>query len=184
MKKRTVLFVDDDKNMLRSIERALISEPYTCLFADNAEEALDMLELNEVHVVVSDLHMPDMSGLALLNVVKINHPSIIRLIFSGDICSDNVLEAVNQGQVFRYIPKPCNLMELKTIVRQAIDYYHLYSERSMLISYIEKLLEGTDPDKVNLKLIKTLISDTNSHLYEWCEESNSKEKSHCSSSQN
>ncbi len=184
MKKRTVLFVDDDQNMLRSIERALISEPYNGLFADNAEDALEMLELNEVNVIVSDLHMPDMSGLALLNVVKINHPSIIRLIFSGDTCSDNILEAINNGQVFRYVPKPCNLIELKTIIRQAIDYYHLHSERSMLISYIEKLIDGCEPDRVNLKLIKALISDTNRHLYEWCEESNSKERCHYGSNQN
>lgn len=170
MKQRTVLFVDDDKSMLSSIKRSLINEPYQMLFADNGDEALDILEQQDVHVIIADLHMPDMSGLELLNIVKAEHPSIIRLIFSGDTCSDNVLEAINQGQVFRYVSKPCNLTELKIIVRQAIDYYHLFSERAMLISYIEKLVDGCEPDKINLKLIKTLIEDTNRHLYEWCEQ--------------
>ncbi|MFA7486441.1 MAG: response regulator, partial [Phycisphaerae bacterium] len=128
MKPRTVLFVDDDKSMLNSIQRALIGEPYEMRFADNCDEALDILENTDVNVIVADLHMPDMSGLELLGIVKAEHPSVIRLIFSGDTCSDNVLEALNQGQVFRYVPKPCNMTELKTIIRQAIDYYHLFSE--------------------------------------------------------
>jgi CheY-like chemotaxis protein len=174
MKKRTVLFVDDDENMLRALKRALAEEPYEVVFVNNGEDALEILDSSEVQVIVADLHMPDMSGLQLLNLVKTHHPRVIRLILSGDTGADKVLDAINKGEVFRYIPKSCNIdKELKAIIRQAMDYYHLYSERSMLLSYIEEIIDGCESEQINLKLIKTLISDANRHLYEWCEDSSS-----------
>jgi len=78
------------------------------------------------------------------------------------------LEAIDKGEVFRYIPKPCKIeKELKSIIRQAIDYYHLHSERAMLMSYLEQLINGEKLDEINLQLIQTLIAERNKNLYEW-----------------
>lgn len=173
MEKRTVLFVDDEKKVLMSLKRGLMDEPYETLFAKSGKEALEILQHKEVHVIVTDMRMPDIPGLELLKIVKKEYPYIIRLILSGYAELNNVLEAINQGEIFRFITKPWKLEEeLKTVIRQAIEYYDLHSEREMLMTFLEQLAEGAEPEKLNLRLIQTLISMRKRHLYEWSEKYN------------
>ncbi len=130
VKGRTVLFVDDDEMVLRSLDRALRDEQYNSLFANGGKEALEILKRNEVHVMVTDMCMPDMLGFELLRIVKKEYPYITRMVLSGYTEAGNILKAVNEGEVFRYIPKPWKLEEeFKPAVRQGIDYYDLHNER-------------------------------------------------------
>jgi two-component system response regulator HupR/HoxA len=173
MEKRTVLFVDDETKVLMSLKRGLMDEPYETLFAKSAKDALEILQQKQVHVIITDMRMPKMSGLELLKIVKREYPYIIRLVLSGYAELNNVLDAINQGDIFRFITKPWKLeVELKTVIRQAIEYYDLHSEREMLMNFLEQLAEGTDPEKLNLRLIQTLISMRKRHLYEWSEKCN------------
>lgn len=173
MEKRTVLFVDDEEKILRSLKRGLTGEPYKALFANSGHEALEILRQNEVHVLVADLRMPEMDGFELLEVVKKEYPHIIRLVLSGYAEIDNLLKAINQGQIFRFIPKPWKSSEeLKTTIRQAIEYYDLHSEREMLMTFFEQLVYGAEPEEVNLRLIQTLMSKRKRHLYEWSRKCN------------
>lgn len=168
---RTVLFVDDEENILRSLRRSLIDEPYVTIFANSGKRAIEMLRQEEVHVVVTDLHMPDIEGLALLEIIKEEYPRAIRLVFSGDAATDNLLEAINNGQIFRFITKPLKSSgELKTIIRQAIEYYDLYSERNMLMVFFEQLVDGKEPEEINLQYIKRLISSHRRRISDWNEE--------------
>ncbi|MHC4735311.1 MAG: response regulator [Planctomycetota bacterium] len=80
MEKRTVLFVDDEEKILRSLKRGLMDEPYESLFANSGQEALEILKQKEVHVLVTDMRMPEMSGLDLLRIVKKEYPHIIRMV--------------------------------------------------------------------------------------------------------
>ena len=133
MKDRTVLFVDDDEMLLRSLDRALRDEQYNSLFANGGKEALEILKRNEVHVMVTDMCMPDMLGFELLRIVKKEYPRITRMVLSGYTEAGNVLKAVNEGEVFRYIPKPWKLEEeFKPAVRHGIVYYDLHNERRPL----------------------------------------------------
>ena len=130
MEKRTVLFVDDEKKILTALKRSLMDEPYDTLFAESGKEALETLQQNEVHVIVVDMRMPEMSGLELLKMVKQEYPHIIRVALSGHTDIDTLLTAINQGEIFRFICKPWNFEEeFKTIIRQTIEYYDLHSER-------------------------------------------------------
>jgi len=141
-KKRTVLFIDDNQSVLASLERGLMDEPYRTLFARSGDEALEILKDKEVHVIVTDMRMPGMSGLELLKIVKKEYPRIIRLVLSGYAQITTLLTAVNQGEIFKYITKPWKLEEeFKSVVRQAIDYYNLQDERDSLI---EKLKQAHD----------------------------------------
>jgi DNA-binding NtrC family response regulator len=168
MEKRIVLIVDDEPNLLMSLKRLLSEEPYETLFADSAKQALEILQQNEVHVIISDLRMPDMSGVKLLASVREKYPYIIRLVLSGHTDVKNVLEAINQGVIFRFIPKPWGSDdELKITIRQAIEYYDLHSDRELLMGYLEQLTGGTSPENINLKLIQALIETRKEHLYEW-----------------
>ena len=173
MEKRTALFVDDEEKILRALERSLSDEPYEKLFTGSGKEALEILQKNEVHVLVADLRMPEMDGFELLEVVKKEYPHIIRLVLSGHAEIDSLLKAINQGQILRFIPKPWKSNEeLKTTIRQAIEYYDLHSEREMLMTFFEQLVDGVEPEEMNLRLIKTLMSKRKQHLYEWSRKCN------------
>ena len=124
MEKRTVLFVDDEEKLLRSLRRGLIDEPYNTLFANSAREAIEILERDEVHVLVTDMRMPEMGGLELLKVVKEQYPRIVRMVLSGYTQVTTLLTAINQGEIYKYITKPWKLEEeFKPAIREAIEYY-------------------------------------------------------------
>ena len=133
MEKRVVLFVDDEEKILRSLKRGLLDEPYNSLFANSGEEALEILKQKEVHIIVTDMRMPEMSGLELLRIAKKDYPHIIRMVLSGYTQITTLLTAINQGEIYRFITKPWKLDEdIKPAVRQAIEYYNLHSERDKL----------------------------------------------------
>ena len=127
----TILFVDDEVRLLRSIERGLLDEPYNLLFAESGKDALALLEENEVHIIVTDMRMPEMSGLDLLRIVKEKYPNIVRIVLSGYTQVTTLLTAINQGEIFRFITKPWKMEEeFKAVLRQAVDYHRLQVERS------------------------------------------------------
>jgi len=171
---RTVLFVDDDAKVLTSLKRGLIEEPYNILFANSGKEALEILKQQEVNVIVTDMRMPEMNGLELLKVVKKDYPHIIRMILSGYTDIDTLLTAINEGEIFRFIPKPWKSNEeLKTVIRQAIEFYELHGEREMLMQFFELWIEGMEPESVNIQFLQELVATRRKHLYEWKQKNDS-----------
>ena len=131
MKERTVLFVDDDQIVLRSIARGLLDEPYNVCLAKSSEEALKILSQQEVHVLVTDIRMPEMDGTELLKIVREKYPHIVKMVLSGYTNTTDLTKAIHQEDVFKFIPKPWNLQEgeeFRAIVRNAIDHYNLQNE--------------------------------------------------------
>ncbi len=144
MESRSVLFVDDEPSILDGLRRVLHTEPYGRFYAGGGIEALDLLERQSIHVIVTDLAMPEMDGLTLLKRVAEKHPEIIRLMVSVHDDRDSILDATNKGNVYRYIVKPWDTKELKLTLRQAIDVFNLQRERRQLLKELEehnKLLE-------------------------------------------
>ena len=126
MENRTVLFVDDDTVIRMALQRDLKDEPYNKLFAKSAEEALEIVQTKDVHVIVTDMRMPGIGGLDLLRIVKDGYPNIIRLVLSGYMQPTTLLTAINDGEIFKYITKPWKGEgQLKRIIREAIDLYNL-----------------------------------------------------------
>ena len=105
-KKKTVLFVDDDRAVLLSLERCLLDEPYNQLFAKSGQEALEILQKEEVHIIVTDMCMPEMTGLELLRIARKEYPDIIGIILTGYAIDTEVQNAIEQGEIFWLIPKP------------------------------------------------------------------------------
>lgn len=150
MENRTVLFVDDESDILNSLRRALRTEQYQSFFAESGQEALELLKRDGVNVIVADLSMPEMDGLTLLKHVQERYPDIIRLVLSVHADTYSILNAINRGNVYRYIVKPWDNMELKLIVRQAIDQFNLQEERRDLLKKLEehnRLLEKRVEDR-------------------------------------
>ncbi len=174
MEKRTVLFVDDEEKILKSIKRSFVDEPYETIFANSGKEALEVLKQKEAHVLVTDMRMPEMGGLELLKIVREKRPHIIRMVLSGYTDVDALLASINQGEIFRFVAKPWKSdAELKIIIRQAIEFYELHSERDMLLHFFELWVEGLEPESINIKFLKDLLSARKRHLYEWKKECDS-----------
>jgi signal transduction histidine kinase len=132
-----VLFVDDEEDVLKALRRVLRTEPYQTYYALSAKEALDLLAHQPIHVLVSDMRMPQISGPELLEKVASQYPEIIRMVISVWADSDSILDAVNTGHIYRYIVKPWDNRELKLTLRQALDMYRLQAERKELIEKLK-----------------------------------------------
>jgi DNA-binding NtrC family response regulator len=153
MEKRTVLFVDDEEKVLASLKRGLLDEPYETLFANSGKEAIEILQQSQVHVIVTDMRMPEMGGLELLRAVKEEYPHIIRMVLSGYTQVSTLLTAINQGEIFRFITKPWKLEEdFKPAIREAVEYYDFRNQRNSLAEetqqhkteHAEKVLEKSE----------------------------------------
>jgi putative nucleotidyltransferase with HDIG domain len=128
VQEHTVLFVDDEVNILKAIQRLLRHEPLTVLTASRPQEALELLDKCEAQVVVSDQRMPEMSGVDLLSCVRERHSNIVRMMLTGYTEMNIAVEAINRGEIYRLITKPWNDDELKATLRQAFDHYDLKAE--------------------------------------------------------
>ena len=125
---QTILFVDDELNILKALQRLMRSEPCKVLVASRGPEALALLEANPAQVVVTDQRMPEMSGVELLAAIRERHPDIIRMMLTGYTEINVAVEAINRGEIYRLITKPWNDDELKTTIRQAFDHAGLKGE--------------------------------------------------------
>jgi putative nucleotidyltransferase with HDIG domain len=123
-----VLFVDDEVNILKAIQRLLRHEPMRVLTATNPLEALEIMRKTPAQVVVTDQHMPDMSGVEFLSAVRDQHADVIRMMLTGYTEMNIAVEAINKGEIYRLITKPWNDDELRATLRQAFDHYDLKSE--------------------------------------------------------
>jgi len=117
-----ILFVDDEPDLLSSLRRFLRKEPYQKLFAGSGEKALNILAAQPVDIIVSDLRMPGMDGVTLLAKVKGGYPDVIRLMLSATRDVEQTIEAINTGEVYRFISKPLEPETFKNILREVIDY--------------------------------------------------------------
>lgn len=142
----TILFVDDESDLLSSLRRFLRREPYQTLFANSGHEALEILTARTIDIIVSDLRMPEMDGLALLARVKDDYPDIIRLILSATRDVEQTIEAINTGEVYRFMSKPLEPDPFKRILQEVVDYHLLITGRREMMAAIEKqLLQAAPP---------------------------------------
>jgi diguanylate cyclase (GGDEF)-like protein/PAS domain S-box-containing protein len=120
---KTVLIVDDEPDLLLLLKEVLELEGYDVLAAPSAHVALDLLARHEVQVMVSDQVMADMNGSELLHRVKMLYPEVVRIMLSGHYGGESVIEAINQGQIFRYLTKPFDRIKLCTNIRDAFRHH-------------------------------------------------------------
>ncbi len=132
MSRPLVLLVDDEPNVTSALKRQLHSEPYEIVEASSARAALEILAQRDVHVVVSDEMMPGLSGSELIAQIRHEYPAVIRIILSGQASLDAVLRAINQGEVYRFLTKPCNSVDLASTIRNALDYHAVLAENRSL----------------------------------------------------
>jgi len=135
-RRHTLLIVDDEVDVLESL-RHLFHRTYRVLTANGGDEAVELLGRHEVHLILSDQRMPGMSGDKFLSHARRTQPDAIRLLFTGYADIQAVINAVNEGHIFRYILKPWEAGELEGVLREAAEKYELIAEKKRLIGELQ-----------------------------------------------
>ncbi|HEX8949797.1 MAG TPA: ATPase, T2SS/T4P/T4SS family, partial [Dissulfurispiraceae bacterium] len=128
----TLLFVDDEENVLHALRRIFLEENYEILTAASGEEALRIMEGAAVHLIISDHRMPGMVGSELLKEIKNRWPDAIRIMLTGHADIQAIMGAVNEGAVYKFITKPWNDEDLRLTVSIALQQYTLIQENKRL----------------------------------------------------
>jgi response regulator RpfG family c-di-GMP phosphodiesterase len=137
-----LLVVDDEPNVCDSVHDLLRRE-FRVLKANSAEEGYRIMREEEVHIVMSDQRMPQISGVELLTKVKARHPQAIRMLFTGFADLESVIAAINQGHIYQFLKKPWQPEELLSAVRQAATEFDrlevIAAEREQLQDEVHQL---------------------------------------------
>ncbi len=132
-----VLIVDDDSALRDMMKEAFAREPYEVLIAGSANEALALLTQGTVDVVISDEMMPGLSGSEFLAIVRKKYPDTIRMILTGHANLESAIRAINEGEIYRFFTKPCNMIDLAITVRQALQHKEALNESKRLQKVVE-----------------------------------------------
>ncbi len=133
LKDMTLLIVDDDESIQRSLARLLRQEEYTILNALSSYEAWDIIDNYRVDVIISDFKMPGKSGLQFLEQVKNTHPEISRIMLTAYTNASLLVDAINKGILFRFVDKPWHGPELKKIILDAMK--HTYQQKKIIKNF-------------------------------------------------
>ncbi len=118
--KPSVLFVDDEKRVLNSM-RAMFRRDYNLFLTTRGDEALKIIDENDIDVVVADQRMPIMTGVEVLTAVKRSSPDTVRILLTGYADLEAIEGAMNDGEVFRFLSKPCAAEELRGTIKLATE---------------------------------------------------------------
>ena len=160
MTEPTLLCVDDERSILHALKRLFRKEPYRFLIAQNGQEALSVLDEEEVQVIISDYRMPDMTGTALLREVKQRFPETVRVVLSGYADVDVIMESINEGEIYRYLSKPWNDEELRVTIHQCFDRFRLMQENARLVEQVR--VQNESLKELNEDLERTVEARTRS----------------------
>src|SRR4051794_21965692 len=125
--KHSILCVDDEVDNVDALER-LFRRKYNVLKATSGAEALKLMKTENVSLIVSDQRMPNMTGTEFLAESMKKQPDAIRILLTGFTDIDSVISAINSGQVYRYVTKPWDPVDLANTVDKAIERYELSAE--------------------------------------------------------
>src|SRR5215217_1521121 len=148
-RRHTLLIVDDEPDVVASV-KDLLRLDYKVIGATRAAEGLDLLHKEPIHVVMTDQRMPEMTGVQLLEQVREKHPNAMRLLFTGYADVRAVVDAINRGNVYRYITKPWDPEELMAIIREACERHDLIAERKQLIEELKA--KNAELERANVEL--------------------------------
>jgi len=137
--KHPLLLVDDEPEILFSL-RGLLRRDFEIHTAQSGSEAIEVLKQQEIHVIMTDQRMPDMTGVQLLHRAAGEYPQAIRIVFTGYADIKAVIDAVNEGHIYRYITKPWNPDELPSVLREACGAYDRLVERQRLLRDLRTFL--------------------------------------------
>lgn len=136
-----IMIVDDESANLRLLAR-LFRREHQVVTAESGAEALALLEQHEIALLITDQRMPGMTGIELLKRVAVARPNTVRIILTGYTDTQSLVEAINCGQVYRFITKPWNNDDLRATVARALEHYEVTRRNFELARINERLAQN------------------------------------------
>ena len=143
----SILCIDDEKNILLSLNRILRKKNFKVFLAESGQEGLDILKREEISLILCDQRMPHMNGCEVLREAKKLKPDVVRIMLSGYSDFDSLVQTINEGEVYRYLLKPWNSDQLIESIHSALE------QRKKMIN-INTLLKS-------FRLLTDMIKNTN-----------------------
>ena len=147
-----ILCVDDEPNILSSLRRLLRPHGYQIVVAGSGAEGLQLMEGQSFDLVVSDMRMPEMDGARFLELVRARWPDTVRILLTGYADITSTVDAINKGEIYRYISKPWDDNDLLLVVRQALETKALEREKARLEALTAQQNEELKDLNANLEL--------------------------------
>jgi response regulator RpfG family c-di-GMP phosphodiesterase len=122
-----VLYIDDEPNNLVAF-KASFRRAFNVFTAESADEGRNILEQNDIHVILSDQRMPKMTGIEFFESILEAYPQPIRILITGYTDINAVIDAINRGQVYKYLTKPWNDEDVKNFIEKAHEVFYLRRE--------------------------------------------------------
>ena len=135
-----ILYIDDEIHNLNAF-RASFRRLYNVFTAESAEKGIDLLENNDIHIIITDQRMPKITGIEFLESIIEKYPEPIRILLTGFSDINAVIDAINKGQVYRYISKPWQDEELKINIDKAFEVYTLKKQNKELTEQLRNANE-------------------------------------------
>jgi DNA-binding NtrC family response regulator len=137
---RTILVVDDEEHVRTALATLLEREGYTVTAVEGPTQALEILREKPIKLVISDQNMPDMSGLEFFRLIRERHPQVCRIMLTADPERDTIIRAINEGEVYRFMPKPWSNTMLRVTVHFAFEEIQLQEENRRLVQALRRQL--------------------------------------------
>lgn len=134
----SILFVDDDETILAKLKVQLKDEPFKAFFCSDSKDALNLLKINPVSVIVSDLNMPGINGVEFLRQAQKISPYSVRILLSAYSDIDNILMAINDGKVDSFLKKPWDMNSFKIRLKNSCSYYEKTLRELELVEELEE----------------------------------------------
>ncbi len=155
----TILFVDDEANILASLKRLFRPLGYRIFMAEGGAQGLEVMERETVDLVVSDMRMPEMNGAQFLEKVREKWPETVRILLTGYAEIGVTIDAINKGQIYRYISKPWEDNDITLIVKHALQQKMLEREKRRLEELTHK--QNEELKDLNAHLEEKVLARTN-----------------------
>jgi two-component system NtrC family sensor kinase len=136
-----ILLVDDERNITRAIERLFFDDDYEIVTAHSGAEGLEIMERESFQLIIADYRMEGMDGVEFFRRVYERWPDTIRIVLSGYADTGAVVGAINEGRVYKFIPKPWNDEELRHTVARALEAWHLQQDNRELTRRLAETVE-------------------------------------------
>jgi serine phosphatase RsbU (regulator of sigma subunit) len=133
----SILYIDGSKQNLTGF-RSAFSEDYRIHTATSGRAGLEVMEQKTIQLAITDQRLPDMSGIEFLEAILVRHPDCMRMIMTGTGDKDAIIQAFNQGNIYRYVAKPWNREDLKMSIDSAMEVYNLKVQNRNLINSLEE----------------------------------------------
>lgn len=177
-----ILVVDDEMIVLNALKETLERERYHVLASTSPKKALEMLANNTFAVVISDQRMPEMSGLEFLTECKKIQPDATRILITAVLSLPTIVDAINKGEIFRFVAKPWLREELSATVRNAYQRYELIIKNNELTGETQRLnnelkasnialeqkVRDLEAQRIELDAVNRRLAESYDHSLELC----------------